>query len=89
MNLSFWQESWFLIHPNAGLNDYAHVITTGTPGFSDLPTTLQTKLAKDLQKQIEYLHTYPFEAKYRSQIEKEGVIHLLELKCIKSTPVIW
>ena len=36
----------------------------------------RTRLAQDLQKQIEYLHTYLFIAKYRLQIEKEGVIHL-------------
>ena len=49
----------------------------------------RTRLAQDLQEQIEYLHTYLFIAKYRLQIEKEGVIHLLKLKCIKSTPVTW
>ena len=27
-----------LFHP--GGTDYAHIITTGTPGFSDLPTAL-------------------------------------------------
>ena len=28
--------------------DYAHLITTGTPGFSDLPTALSTKAAPGL-----------------------------------------
>ena len=29
-----------LFQPGGGGTDYAHLITTGTPGFSDLPTAL-------------------------------------------------
>ena len=31
-----------LILSQLGGTDYAHLITTGTPGFSDLPTALQS-----------------------------------------------
>ena len=31
-----------------GGTDYAHLITTGTPGFSDLPTALHCKIMKPL-----------------------------------------
>ena len=33
---------------STGGTDYAHLITTGTPGFSDLPTALQ--LVHDVQR---------------------------------------
>ena len=31
-----------------GGTDYAHLITTGTPGFSDLPTALYSKVQSQL-----------------------------------------
>ena len=41
-HLRIWADQLTLSQP--GGTDYAHHITTGTPGFSDLPTALYTNI---------------------------------------------
>ena len=74
-----------------GGTDYAHLITTGTPGFSDLPTALLTREEK-LQETHGFFFTFPFKSlqNFVGQMSKTWQSQVLRFKFAwENSSVFW